>query len=47
MLVEFEIDENMLKFWDENMDYVAENGEFDIFIDGSSATENKARFILQ
>ena len=47
VLVEFEIDENMLKFWDENMDYVAENGEFDIFIDGSSATENKARFILQ
>ncbi|MGN1094110.1 MAG: glycoside hydrolase family 3 N-terminal domain-containing protein [Candidatus Neoclostridium sp.] len=45
--VDFDIDENMLKFWDENMDYVAENGEFDVFVGGCSCTKNKARFVLQ
>lgn len=44
--VEFEIDENMLKFWDENMNFVAENGEFDVYVGDDSATENKARFAL-
>ena len=45
--VDFDIDESMLKFWDENMDYVAENGEFDVFVGGCSCTKNKARLVLQ
>ena len=44
--VEIEIDENTLKFWDENMKYVAENGEFDVYMGDDSSTENKARFAL-
>ena len=44
--VEMEIDENMLKFWDENMEFTAENGEFEVFLGTDSDTENKAKFIL-
>lgn len=41
-----DIDENMLKFWDENMKYLAENGEFDVYVGEDSSTENSARFTL-
>ena len=46
-LIEFEICEEMLRFYDINMDFVSEAGEFIVWIDGSSETENSAKFSLE
>lgn len=45
--VSFEISCDMLKFYDENMGYVCENGAFTVYIGGSSLTENSADFTLE
>lgn len=45
--VSFEITAEMLKFYDINMNYTAENGKFIVRIGGSSLTENKAEFWLE
>ncbi len=44
--VTFVITEEMLKFYDINMEFKAEAGSFQIFIGGSSTTQNQARFTL-
>lgn len=43
----FEIDEELLKIWDRNMEYRAEPGWFTVFAGPDSSTENKARFCLE
>lgn len=45
-VVEFEIDVEMLKFWNEFMDYTAEKGEFEVFVGKDSDTNNSAEFKL-
>ena len=45
--VTFDITEDMLKFYNEDMEYTAEPGEFLVWIGGSSLTENEAKFILK
>ena len=42
--VSFDITEDMLKFYNEDMEYIAEPGEFTVWIGGSSLTENEAKF---
>ena len=44
--VSFEITADMLKFYNEDMEYTAEPGEFTAWIGGSSLTENEAGFRL-
>lgn len=44
--VKFEISEDMLKFYDINMDYVSECGEFYVYIGHDSDTENMEIFEL-
>ena len=44
--ISFAITEEMLKFHDINMNYVAESGEFTLFIGGDSRTRNRAEFTL-
>ena len=44
--VEFEINEEMLKYYDYNMNYVSENGKFEVFVGESSETENTIEFEL-
>jgi len=44
--VAFEITEDMLRFYDINMNYVSEPGVFHVFIGGNSDTGNKAEFRL-
>ena len=44
--VQFKISEEMLRFYDINMDYVSEAGEFKVFVGNSSETENGASFVL-
>ncbi len=44
--VTFVINEEMLKFYDVNMEYKAEEGSFKVFIGGSSETANAAGFEL-
>lgn len=44
--VQFKISEEMLRFYDINMDYVSEAGEFKVFVGNSSETENRASFVL-
>ena len=44
--VSFEITEDMLKFYDINMNYTAEKGEFILFIGSDSTAENSASFRL-
>ena len=44
--VEFEIDNEMLKFYDYKMDYLSEKGLFTAFVDGSSDTNNYVQFEL-
>lgn len=43
----FDIDEDMLKFYDENMDFVCENGKFIVYIGGTSETDNSAEFWVE
>lgn len=44
--VTFTITEEMFKFYDINMEYVAEKGRFTVFIGGDSSTQNQAQFQL-
>lgn len=44
--VSFEINEDMLKFWDIEMQYSAEEGDFKVFIGSDSLTQNAAGFAL-
>lgn len=44
--VEFVIDAELLKYYDFDMNYVAEPGEFKVFIGGDSNTKNEATFNL-
>ncbi len=44
--VTFTITEEMLKFYDINMEYVAEKGRFTVYIGGDSTTQNQASFRL-
>ena len=45
--VSFEIDEDMLKFYDIDMNFTAEPGKFQLWIGGSSETDNCAYFELR
>ncbi len=42
--VSFDITEDLLKFYNEDMEFTAEPGEFTVWIGGSSLTENQATF---
>lgn len=44
--VSFEITEDMLRFYDIDMNFIAEKGDFIIWIGGTSLTDNKAEFKL-
>ena len=46
LTVSFEITADMLRFYNEDMEFVAEPGEFQVWIGGSSLTENGAVFRL-
>lgn len=45
-LVTFEINEEMLKFYNAELEFAAENGDFTAYIGGSSDTKNGADFEL-
>lgn len=45
--VSFEITEEMLRFYNYNLEWVSEKGEFEIFIGGNSDTQNSANFFLE
>jgi beta-glucosidase len=45
--VNFSINEEALSFYRKDMSYGTEPGEFDVFVGGSSATENLVRFTLK
>ena len=45
-VVSFEISTDALKFWNQQMEYGAESGEFKVFIGGDSTTKNSASFEL-
>lgn len=44
--VSFEINEEMLKFWNIDMEYASEEGDFVVFIGPDSSTMNSANFVL-
>lgn len=44
--VDFEIDEEMLKYYDYDMNYISENGEFEVFVGKDSTTQNCVNFEL-
>ena len=44
--VKFVIKYDMLKFWNDKMQYVAEPGKFNVFVGSDSTTQNKQTFIL-
>ncbi|MBP5740457.1 MAG: glycoside hydrolase family 3 C-terminal domain-containing protein, partial [Bacteroidales bacterium] len=44
--VSFEIGVDALSFWNQQMEYVAEPGEFKVYIGGDSQTKNEASFEL-
>ncbi len=44
--VSFEISPEALKFWNQQMEYGAEKGEFKVYIGGDSTTRNEASFSL-
>lgn len=44
--VAFTIREDMLRFWNIDMDYVSEPGAFEVYIGADSTTDNKAQFTL-
>ena len=44
--VSFDITEDMLRFYNEDMEYTAEPGEFKLWVGGASTTENVAEFVL-
>lgn len=45
--VQFEITEEMLRFYDINMQYVSEPGKFDAYVGGSSLCQDKVSFTLE
>ena len=45
--VSFDIDEPLLRFYNYNLEHVAEAGEFDVMIGGSSQQVKTARFTLK
>ncbi|MBQ8624329.1 MAG: glycoside hydrolase family 3 C-terminal domain-containing protein [Oscillospiraceae bacterium] len=45
--VSFEITEPMLRFYDDEMNFVSEKGEFMAWIGSTSLTENGAKFVLE
>lgn len=45
--VSFEINEEMLRFWNIDMEYTSEAGDFKVFIGPDSYTENSAGFMLK
>lgn len=45
--VVFEIREEMLRFWDSEMNYVSEPGQCMVFIGHDSTAENSAQFVLE
>lgn len=45
--VSFEINEKMLRFYNIDMNYVSESGEFWVYIGSDSSTEKKEGFLLQ
>ena len=44
--IKFVIKYDMLKFWNDKMQYVAEPGKFNVFVGSDSTTQNKQTFIL-
>ena len=44
--VEFEITEDMLKFWNRELKYVTEKGEFKVYIGGNSRDCLEEKFSL-
>ena len=44
--VSFEINEEMLKYWNKNLEFVAEKGEFEVFIGENSNCQSFAKFNL-
>ena len=44
--IKFVIKYDMLKFWNDKMQYVAEPGKFNVFIGSDSTTQNKQTFTL-
>ena len=42
--IEFKIDIEMLKFWSANLDYIAEEGEFKVFVGGDSVNVLEEKF---
>lgn len=44
--VSFEIGSEALSFWNTDMEYVCEPGEFQVFIGPDSTTENSSSFVL-
>ena len=45
--VSFEITEEMLKYWTQELKFVAENGEFEVFIGKNSSCKPFAKFMLK
>ncbi len=45
--VSFEINEKMLRFYNIDMEYTSEPGDFEVYIGSNSATRNKAQFVLE
>ncbi len=45
--VTFDITEDTLKYYDDELNYVAEEGEYRIYVGGCSDTMNKAEFVLK
>lgn len=45
--IQFDIDINMLKFWNENLEFVAESGEFKVFVGGDSVNVLEDEFELK
>ena len=45
--VSFEIGKEELSFYRKDMSYGTETGEFEVYVGGSSATENSVRFVLE
>lgn len=43
--IQFEINMEMLKFWNNDLEYVAEKGEFKVFIGGNSADTLEEKFL--
>ncbi|RZJ75744.1 MAG: beta-glucosidase BglX [Flavobacterium sp.] len=44
--VEFELSSDDLRFYNIDMKFIAEPGDFEVFVGGTSATENKSKFVL-